>query len=161
MFIPQSDYAINKLDKDAIVYTSTTGVHIRLTRSDFTSKEEFQRWKELSDADYAEREKTGRDFYDNCIQMDGRIDTVAAVPSAEETLISAQQANETKREHLEAIAVAITSIKARLTAKQYRRIWMFFVLEMSVKKIAAQEHVTAQAVYACLAKARDRIVNKL
>ena len=36
MFIPQSDYAINKLDKDAIVYTSTTGVHIRLTRSDFT-----------------------------------------------------------------------------------------------------------------------------
>ncbi len=161
MFNPKSDYALNKLEKDAIVCTSTTGVHIRLTRSGFISEEEFRRWKELSDADYADREKTSRDFYDNCIQMDGRIDTVISAPSAEETLISVQQANETRRQHLAVIAAAITSIKACLTAKQYRRVWMFFVLEMDVKKIAAQEHVTTQAVYTCLAKAKARIVNKL
>ena len=32
MFNTQSDYALNKLDKEAIVCPSATGVHIRLTR---------------------------------------------------------------------------------------------------------------------------------
>ena len=51
MFNTQSDYALNKLDKEAIVCPSATGVHIRLTREDFASEEEFLYWKELSDSD--------------------------------------------------------------------------------------------------------------
>ena len=49
MFDKRSDYALNKLDKEAIVYPSVTGVHIRLTREDFASEEEFLYWKKLSD----------------------------------------------------------------------------------------------------------------
>ena len=45
MFDTKSDFALNKFDKDAIVCPSATGVHIRLTREDFASEEEFLRWK--------------------------------------------------------------------------------------------------------------------
>ena len=41
MFDTRSVYALNKLDKDAIVYPSVTGEDIRLTREDFSSEEEF------------------------------------------------------------------------------------------------------------------------
>ena len=39
MFNPKSDYALNKLDQDAIVCPSVTGVHTRLTREDFDTEE--------------------------------------------------------------------------------------------------------------------------
>ena len=41
MLDPKSDYALNKVDKEAIVCPSATGVHTRLTREDFASEEEF------------------------------------------------------------------------------------------------------------------------
>ena len=59
MFNPKSDYALNKLDPDAIVCKSVSGVHIRLTREDFSSEEEFLYWKKLSDSDYHKRELAG------------------------------------------------------------------------------------------------------
>ena len=37
MFDSQSDYALNKVDKDAIVCPSVTGGHVRLTLEDFLS----------------------------------------------------------------------------------------------------------------------------
>ncbi len=52
MFDTKSDFALNKFDRDAIVCRSVTGVHIRLTRADFASEEEFLRWKVWSDGDY-------------------------------------------------------------------------------------------------------------
>ena len=45
MFDRNSDYALNKKDPDAIVCKSATGIHIRLTRADFSSAEEFEKWK--------------------------------------------------------------------------------------------------------------------
>lgn len=38
MFDKRSDYALNHLDKTAIVCQSVTGEHIRLTCEDFTSE---------------------------------------------------------------------------------------------------------------------------
>ena len=46
-----SDYAANKTDAEAIVCRSATGEDVRLTRADFESDEEFQRWKGWSAAD--------------------------------------------------------------------------------------------------------------
>ena len=57
MFDRNSDYALNKKDPDAIVCKSSTGVHIRLTRLDFSSQEEFEKWKQWSDQDYHHTEK--------------------------------------------------------------------------------------------------------
>ena len=60
MFDTKSDYSLNKSDTDAIVCRSADGVHIRLTREDFDSEEEFQKWKDWSDQDYYATEKTTR-----------------------------------------------------------------------------------------------------
>ena len=69
MFNPKSEYALNKLDQDAIVCPSATGIHIRLTREDFDTEEEFRFWKDFSDSDYRDTEATGRVYYDNCISL--------------------------------------------------------------------------------------------
>ena len=42
MFDTKSDYALNKRGKSAIVCSSATGAHIRLTREDFASEEAFK-----------------------------------------------------------------------------------------------------------------------
>ncbi len=52
-----SDYVANKTDAEAIVCRSVTGEDVRLTRADFESDEEFQRWKGWSDADYTQSER--------------------------------------------------------------------------------------------------------
>ena len=69
MYDRKSDYALNKQDRDAIVCGSVTGVHIRLTRSDFSSEEEFQKWKAWSDRDYHTTEKAGRAYHDNRLPL--------------------------------------------------------------------------------------------
>ena len=85
MFDSKSDYALNKLDQDAIVCKSATGVHIRLTREDFDSEEEFQYWKEWSDCDYHNTDKVGRSFYDHCIALNEALDSAGL--SIEDVLI--------------------------------------------------------------------------
>ena len=45
MFDKHCGYALNRLDKTAIVCQSVTRNHIRLTREDFSSEEEFIYWK--------------------------------------------------------------------------------------------------------------------
>ena len=49
MFDKKSEYALNKYDQDSIIYISVSG-RIRLTRADFSSEEEFLKWKAWSDA---------------------------------------------------------------------------------------------------------------
>ena len=60
---------LNKMDPEAIVCKSVTAVHIRLTRADFASEEDFQFWKEWSNSDYHNTDKAGRGFYDHCGSM--------------------------------------------------------------------------------------------
>ena len=55
MFDSKSDYALNKLDPDAIVCPSATGVHIRLPREDFASEYQFQHWKAVNRRYYRQK----------------------------------------------------------------------------------------------------------
>ena len=82
MFDKKSEYALNKYDQDSIIYISVSG-RIRLTRADFSSEEEFLKWKTWSDADYHETEKKGRSFNYNRVDLDDYLDVVGAVQSAE------------------------------------------------------------------------------
>ena len=115
MFDTKSDFALNKFDRDAIVCRSVTGVHIRLTRADFASEEEFLRWKVWSDGDYYDTEKDGRDFYDNGIPLDPRVDKLGAVPSIEAGILAALDAAEASAEQAQRTAVLMEQIKACLT----------------------------------------------
>lgn len=83
MFNKKSEYAQNKREKDSIIYISVNG-RIRLTRADFSSEEEFLRWKQWSDEDYYETERRGRGYYDNGVPLDENISAAGAVESAED-----------------------------------------------------------------------------
>lgn len=154
MFNPKSDFALNKRDKDAIVYPSVTGVHTRLVRGDFTSEEEFLYWKALSDSDYKKIEAACRDYNDNCIRLTADRTTGE---SAEDMLLAPLLKTERAKQR----AALLNQVIDLLTKKQYRRMWMLYVEGKSVDRIAAQEKVTPQAIYACFAKAKETIVNNL
>lgn len=158
MFDKHSDFALNKLDKDAIVYKSDTGVHIRLTREDFASEEEFQNWKKWSDDDYYQREHDGRED-DACYSLDADRNTTGLSP--EDELISVMDKAQAETVRRKVIAAQIAAIKSLLTKAQYRRVWMYFVEELSMTEIAALEHVTRQRISQTLLDAYKRIVNNL
>lgn len=145
MFDSKSDYALNKKELDAIVCKSVEGVHIRLTREDFASEEEFLRWKSWSDSDYHDTEKAGRDFYDNGLPLDAGMDA-GSVPSSETAFFDAMEDAETEEEHAQKIIGLISQLKTRLTETQYRHLWMYYALGMTVEEISAAEGTTHQNI---------------
>ena len=57
MFNKKSNYALNKKDPNAIVYTDAAKHIIRLNREDFDTEADFLKWKAWSDMDYHEEDK--------------------------------------------------------------------------------------------------------
>lgn len=49
MFDRMSEYALNKKDKEAIIYSDAFGNITRLTAEDFSSEKEFRKWKNWVD----------------------------------------------------------------------------------------------------------------
>ena len=154
MFDTRSVYALNKLDRDAIVYPSVTGEDIRLTREDFSSEEEFLYWKKKSDADYRKTENDGQND-SRCLSLDTQRDTPA--PSAEDVVLEHIVTAENAAER----AAQLTKIKGLLTTEQYRRLRLFHIQKLSVEKIATMESVSIKAIYKSLRKAHRVIVKKL
>ena len=145
MFNKKSDYALNKRAKDSIVYISVTGP-IQLNPQDFPSKAEFLKWKRWSDGDYHDTQKAGRSFYDNCIPLDDRLDVVGAVLSVEDALFLALEEAEAQAKRARWCAELVAQIRSRLTEKQFRRVWMYYVEKLSEREIAALEGVGQQRV---------------
>lgn len=148
MFDPKSDFALNKKDKDAIVCPSVTGVHIRLVREDFASEEEFLYWKSLSDSDYQKIETACRDYNDNCIRLTADRTTGE---SAEDVLVTALQ----KAEQAERQAALLEQVRELLTAKQYRRLWLYTVKKMNETQIAQAENVGQPRICRSICRARE------
>ncbi len=158
MFDKHSDFALNKLSPDAIVCKSATGEHIRLTREDFSNEKEFQDWKEWSDEDYYKRERDGRKD-DDCYSLDVNRDTTGL--SLEDELISDADKASAEMTRGKITAAQVSAIKNLLTKTQYRRLWMYYVEELSMSEIAVREGVSLARIYSCLTSAHKRIVNSL
>ena len=152
MFDPKSDFALNKKDKDAIVYPSVTGIHTRLVREDFDTEEEFLYWKAFSDSDYKKIEAACRDYNDNCIRLTADRTTGESV---ENTLLAPLLKTERARKR----AALLKQVKDILTRKQYHRMWMLLVKGLTVEQIAQRDGVTHQSISECLAMAWEKIVN--
>lgn len=140
MFDTKSDYALNKKEQDAIVCKSVDGVHIRLTREDFASEEEFLRWKAWSDSDYHDTEKVGRGFYDKCISLNDALDSTGL--SVEDILM----APVLEAERAQRKAALILEIRDSLSEKQYRRLRLYHLDGLSEKEIAQLEGVGQQRI---------------
>ena len=76
MFNTNSDYVINKLDTDAIVCRSVTGQLLRITREDFSSDEEFEKWQK-SVLKIAEKLKG---YFDVSVMFNTKYDTYQYSP---------------------------------------------------------------------------------
>ncbi len=155
MFDKNSDYALNKLNPDAIVCKSVTGVHIKLKREDFTSEEEFLYWKKDSDSNYKEIESAGRGYDDNCVPL---AEAMGATAASAEDAFFAPILNAERREQR---VTLLQQVKELLTETQYRRLLQYFVEHLSVDEIAQREGVSHQSVSECIAAAKKKIVNIL
>ena len=153
MFDTKSDYSLNKNDPDAIVCRSADGVHIRLTREDFDSEEEFLRWKNWSDDDYHTMVKMGRGYDDNCISLIEAAD--ARLPSAEEVMLAPILEAECAEHH----AALLEKVRSSLTSKQYRRLRMYYLDGKTEAEIAHEEGVGQQRISNSLISGK-RIVEK-
>lgn len=152
MFDTHSDYALNKADKNAIVCPSVTGEHIRLTREDFSSEEEFLYWKDWSDNDLHKIENDGQ--YDSrCLTLDTLRNT--PTPSAEDAVLAPYIAAEKAERRRRLIEV----FKTCLTAKQYRRMCLYYLNHMTEAEIAALEGVGQRRVSTSITSGR-KIVEK-
>ena len=134
MFNTRTDFALNKFDKTAIVCQSVSGPNIRLTREDFASEEEFIYWKSWSDSDYKEIDCTGRED-DACLSLEDQHGL--QVPSAEDVVlapyIEAEQRERRRR--------MLKQIRTNLTAKQYRRLYLYYVEGKTEAEVAVLEGV--------------------
>lgn len=94
MFDPKSDYALNKKDPEAIVYIDAAGTLTRLTLADFSSPEEFQRWKAWPDESYHQIENAEITCSKRTLSLHGLSEKATAVQSPEDTLMEALEQQE-------------------------------------------------------------------
>ena len=152
MFNRKTDYALNKLDSDAIVYTDAEKTIVRLTREDFSSLEEFLRWKAWSDANYHITEKADHLYADHTLSLTGLSEIVSIVPSPE--LI--EETRQASRSHRRLCAELVMELRVCLTETQFRRLWMYYAEGMSGKQIAKHEGVGQQRISKSIVAARRK-----
>lgn len=142
MFDRKSDFALNKKDPDAIVCKSSTGVHIRLTRLDFASPEEFEKWKAWSDGDYHEIERQDHIYHNHVLTVEELAGIVLATLSPEEEVIDKQD-----RAEWEQLCQQLRdALKNQLTPAQRRRLWLYAVDGLTEAEIAGMEQVRQQNI---------------
>jgi len=156
MFNRKTSYALNKKDANAIVYMDANENITRLTREDFASEEEFQKWKSWSDAEYHISEKQDHVHSNHTLALDELSDEAASVPAVDVSM-------ELEHDRLEQIrnsAELVAKIKGCLRATQFRRLWMYEVEKKSLEEIARLEGVSAPAVFYSIQLAHKKISKK-
>lgn len=149
MFNTNSDYVINKLDTDAIVCRSVTGQLLRITREDFNSDEEFEKWKLWSDTDYHETELRDRAYSDR--KTESSIARYIEAQDADWLTMELKAAEQSQHAQL------IERMRGFLTDIQFKRIWQRFAVGLELADIAGSEGVSITAV----ASSIERAVKKL
>ena len=140
MFHKKSDFAENRRNPNRIVYQTVNGP-IHLTRQDFDSEAEFQRWKEWSDQNYHEMEQENR-FSDRHARAEG---------VSEQAL------------QIQSFQLAYQYGKRTLTKTQQRRLALY-ARGMKVGELAKAEGVPHQDISKSIAAAKRKLIkfiNKL
>ena len=153
MFDNKSDYALNKKDKDTIVYRGNDGYEQRLTKNDFSSEEEFQFWKVWSDNDYHSTDNADTYYLRHIVGMD-TLDGKISIASPEDTMIEEID----RKEQIATARETVNSIMRILTEVQFRRIWCHFALGLKVRVIAKLEGVTHPNIVKSITSAKKIIL---
>jgi len=153
MFDPKSDYALNKLDPDAIVYMDATGTLTRITLENFSSPEEFQRWKAWSDESYHQIENEGIILSKRTLSLHGLSEKAIAVQSPEDTLVETQE----QQEHEEMLRLLMDGLDNCLTPIQRRRLWLSCVYGLTVRQISQVENVAFKNIAKSIVVAKKKL----
>ena len=145
-----SDYAANKTDAEAIVCRSATGEDVRLTRADFESDEEFQRWKGWSAADYKQSERRDRAYNDR------RLSLAAAYFLSDREFYECLS-GELKAAEQQTRDDLVSHIRSLITDTQFSRLWRRFACGRELADIAAEDGVSVAAVSNSIKRAAKRI----
>ncbi len=146
MFDKKSHFSLNKRRKDAIVYASVSG-EIILTKDDFPTKEDFEKWKSWSDIDYKTSEQNERAYYDHLSLKDG-----------EECFAEEEEEKSNGMDRERKCAQLMMEVRKVLTAAQYRRLWMYEVEGMTAEQIAKAEGIAHQNVSKSIRAARKKVL---
>lgn len=157
MFDKKTDYALNKDDPDAIVYMGADKKLVRLTREDFDTDHDFLLWKKWSDANYHEEEKGNHVYANHTQPLEQATECTVSTPSAEVLM----QHRFERKERSQINAEMVVRIKGELTDKQFRRLWMYCVEQLTEAEIAAAENVKQPGVSKSITAARKKILKLL
>ena len=138
----KSDYALNKEAPDAIVYQDAYDNIEPLTSEQFTSEEEFLRWKKWSDENYHEQEKRDNIADKHTVPLSDVSEAKATESSHEEQVAEA----EAEAERLEEQKILLHEVQDLISEKQFRRLWMWRVDGMTEEEIAQIEGIRQQNV---------------
>ena len=148
-----SIYSLNKNNPDAIVYPSTTGKPVFVTRDDFPSEEEFLAFKKWSDENFHEEEKLDHREANHIVSADTLSEPALAVPAADVIMERQHERAEKRRIASE----MVVKLKDKLTETQFRRLWMYGVEGKTLEEIAAIENVAFQSVHESIESAKKKI----
>lgn len=154
MFNNKSNYALNKNTNNAIVYTSPTGP-ILLSRSDFESEEEFLKWKAWSDNDYHAEEQMTKLIDDYSVPYPEDFSLRVSAPSVEECFFMSTNDSDSETTSSD----LILQVKHKLTDKQFRRLWMYYVDHLNEQEIGVLEHCGQQRISKSISSAK-KIIHK-
>ena len=125
----------------------------RLTQADFSSPEEFQRWKAWSDENYHDIEKASHVYYNHTRSLHGLSEKAIAVQSPEDTMLEAED----QQERRELRRMLMEGLDKYLTQAQRRRLWLYCVDGLTVRQIAEAENIKHQSVVECLTAAKSKL----
>lgn len=153
MFESKNIYVLNKKDPNAIVYEDADGTIIRLTREQFSSEDEFLRFKAWSDENYHEAEKERHKQSNHTLSLDAISDEAAMVCSAEDDVCEWQRLEE--REQLR--QMLMSGIDTHLTTVQRRRLWLHVVDGLTLREIAKSENVVFTKIDRSVKLAKEKM----
>lgn len=140
MFNRKSDYALNKKNRESIVYIDTYNNVTLLTVKDFSSEEEFQKWKNWMDIEAHTEEKRDHVHRNHTVSLDHLGNAVHALSGTN------YEEDKVSRSLTDQNVLLVQQIRAVLSEKQFRRVWMYFVDEMTLEAIGASEGISHQNV---------------
>jgi len=155
MFKKDSLYSINKKNPDAVVYKFADGTESRITRADFATEEEFLAFKAWSDEDFHGEENLDHREANHIVSAESLSEAALSVPAVDVVMERKHQRAEERRKASD----KVVRLKDKLTETQFRRLWMYYVDELTLDEIGEIEGNTHQAISKSIIAAEKKIKN--
>lgn len=151
MFNRKSDYALNKKNRTSIIYIDAYDNITQLTAKDFSSEKEFRKWKNWMNMKTHTEEKKDHIHRNRTISLDYLRELAGSSSGAHDEL------DESDHRSTALIDLLVQQIRSVLSEKQFRRLWMYFVEEMTMEEIGEREGISHQNVSKSIGAAMKKI----